>query len=75
MTGLRKVCPPGRQALHGALRRYVPLIHVTAALEPRALQQLQQQVRGARCVLLFLWGTRRRHAAWLHPPRACARTL
>lgn len=47
LPGSRKVSPPSHTQLHNSLRRYVPLIQVTAALEPRALAQLQQQVRNS----------------------------
>lgn len=43
-AGGRLVVPPSHQQLHAALKRYAALIQVVAALEPRALQQLQQQV-------------------------------
>ncbi|WIA41754.1 hypothetical protein OEZ86_009092 [Tetradesmus obliquus] len=39
-----KVSPPDRAKLHGVMLRVRPLLQVLAVLEPRALQQLQQQV-------------------------------
>jgi hypothetical protein len=45
--GWRKVSPPDRSRQHAVMARVRPLLQVLAVLEPRALQQLQQQVRGA----------------------------
>lgn len=42
-----------RQRLHSSLRRYQPLIQVAAVLEPRSLQQLQQQASVERMQALL----------------------
>lgn len=43
-AGWCKVSPPSRSKQHAAMLRVRPLLQVLAVLEPRALQQLQQQV-------------------------------
>jgi hypothetical protein len=61
-AGWGKVSPPDRSKQHAVMLRVRPLLQVLAVLEPRALQQLQQQVSRP--------STQSVHCAFLAPKKA-----